>query len=633
MKLSAEDRLMLNYIASIPGEYGDTYIEDDNRADMYWSVSSVRRHSLLFYPFEKGSELLVVGDRFGALTGIACEKAASVDTVVPTKQHAEAIEHRYSCRKNLNIYVREYDDWHIDKTYPYVLINLDYTYGYNINDTYEFDRTVKPAVSCLRPDGRLLLSARGECLWTIKRLLYEFGFYYWQECDPLGNGALFVEASRIENLSKWKLTRPTPLIYDKWVRSHWIPGRGGELFDQDQEQIDKVVEVQADLLKKLVEVCEKETLMVYPMYGTLLGIVRDGGMILGDDDVDVAMPRADYDKLMQMTDRFNGKYFLQTPSSDDCFYGGYTKLRNTETTAIHPQNEWTDACEGIGIDIFPLDVSYADVDKESKKRKKIRFLQRLLYAKSYGYFREFKDMPLLKWKFYKYLGKPFDRDKMIKKLNVEMCRGDREPELWAIYCHYGNGSDSSARYLAKRSFKKTIPLLYEGVSMQVPCGWDELLRGLYGEGYCNRQGFSEGKRRHGFYDVDVPYTVYKHRFGGLKHPENIKEPVVLFGDGGVFKACLSYYKERVNIAHLVQLPGEEAMKPVMGIPVESWEQFNSLNVPKNSYRAVICSGDAREAEKILIQAGYEDYYIFWYNRDWMLYANQTQIWHEVQQLR
>ena len=624
--------MVLNYIESMTGEYGDSLLQEEPRGDLYWMMSSVRRYSFLFYPIENTADVLLIGDKFGALAGIISEKVRKVDTLVPTELHAEAVKHRYHTRDNLHIIVEQYDDWQLPQRYPYIFINLEYCDDYDITDTYEFDRLVNPAVKHLRMDGRLLLSARGDRLRTIQKLIYKSGFAYWQFCDPLGNGALFMEASRTGDLSGFLLPYPSPLNSDKWVRQHHMPLCGGEVFDQDLKLIEEVKKVQTDLLEKLVMVCKKHRLRVYPVYGTLLGIVRDGGMVPGDDDIDAALPREDYDKLLRLAGEFEGKYFLQTPFNDDCFYGGYTKLRNKETTAIHPQNEWTGACEGIGIDIFPIDAAYSDQGMEKGKWKRIRFLQRLLYAKSYGYFREFKDMKLLEWKSYKYLGKLFKRDKLIEKLYREMRKGDEEENRHAIYCHYGSDREDSARYLDMAAFRKTIPLLYEGVLLQVPSGWDGLLCGFYGKDYMKRQGFRERKLRHGFYDVDVPYTVYKKRFGGLKYPRSIREPIVLFGDGRIFKACLNYYKEKVNVIHLVQLPDEEAMQPVMGIPVERWEDFHALELPKASYRAVICSGDARFAEKILQAEGYDNYYIFWQDRNWMLYANQSQIWKDIQRL-
>ena len=203
MELPKEDRLFIAYMSSFlhGDEYGDAFLENDNRDDLYWSLGSIRRHSFSFFSVKEGTGLLLVGDKFGALTGIACEKAAYVDTVVPMEEYAIALQYRYVARTNLHIIVKEYDDWNLEKKYPYVLVNLDYSYGYTIQDPYEFDRLVGPAVKHLCEDGKLLITARGDCRWNIRRLLYQIGFCYWQDCDPLGNGALFIEASRTEHLS------------------------------------------------------------------------------------------------------------------------------------------------------------------------------------------------------------------------------------------------------------------------------------------------------------------------------------------------------------------------------------------------------------------------------------------------
>lgn len=621
---------IVNYILSSIDSDIDNSIYVATNDKLYWSLGKIRKMSLLVYDFQKYKDILIVGDELGTFIE-GYYDGAHVDYIVESKEASKVIIKR--SKGNIsNIFVEPYDDWNLDTNYECVLVNLENTNGYDWHNSYEFDRLVDPAIKHLTDDGKLLLFIRGDRLYDVERLLYYKDFKYAHYCDPLGNGAYFIEASRVDNLTEFKLERPSPLLDDKWVRKHGMPFMGGEIFDQDIERIEEVKAVQVDLLKKLVEVCKANNITVYPIYGTLLGIIRDGGMIPGDDDIDVAMSREDYNRLLKLTDAFDGKYFLQTPYNDDCFYGGYMKLRNKETTAIHPQNEWVECCEGISIDIFPLDRSYENEEKEKAKCRKIRTLQRLLFAKSYGYFKQFRDMPMLKWKFYKYLGLKINRNKMIDKLFSIMQKGNRSNCRYAIYCHYGNGAEVAARYVDISDFSSTIPLLYEGVMMQVPVGWDRLLKGFYGEGYWNRLGFNEGKRRHGFYDVNTPYIEYKRRFGGLKHPETISEPIVFFGDGSLFKSCLSYYKDRVSVAHLVLLPGEDEMSPVFGINVENWDSFMAQNIDRNTYRAVICSGNARSAEKILRKAGFDRYYIFWYERNWMLYANQTQIWKEINKI-
>lgn len=630
MRILPEEKMMLNYVKSMQGEYGDDFFENDSRENVYWNMALSRKHSVSCYSFEADKEVLIVGDIYGAITGSVCEIAYHVDMILPTKEHAEAVSHRYQNRKNLNIIIKEDVTWQLDKKYSYVIVNLDYCGEYNITDAYEYECLTVPAIAHLQQNGKLILLETDNRLYHLERLLYKHGFFYWHYCDPLRNGELLIEASRDDDLSEWNTADTCLLSDDKWVRRHGIPYRGSSRTEQDKELIDKVVPVQLELLEKLLEVCQKAKLRVYPMYGTLLGLMRDGGMIPGDDDIDVALPREDFDKLLQLSDQFETPYFLQTPFNDECFFGGYVKLRNVNTTAIHPQNYWTNACEGISIDIFPMDITYSKECREIWKCRKIRFLQRFLYAKPYGYFKEFKDMPMLEWKAYKYAGKLLDRDKLTQRLYRVMKSGDSRSNRWAIYCHYGTNAKDAVRYLDRNAFKNSFMQLYEGIPMQVPQGWDSLLRGLYGDNYTDRRGYDEYKRRHGFYDTTIPYQEYKYRFSGLKNPKGIKENIVLVGDGSLFSKCLTIYKNRVHFEYLVLLPNEKLPEEkIDGVPVLSWEHFQSLNISEKTNRIIICSGNVRSAEKVLIDAGYHEYYIYWYNREWMLYASQTQIWREA----
>ena len=70
--------------------------------------------------------------------------------------------------------------------------------------------------------------------------------------------------------------------------------------------------VQIDLLIKLDEVCKKYGLRYFADSGTLLGAARDHGFIPWDDDIDVTMLRADYEKLKEVADKeFEYPYFYQ----------------------------------------------------------------------------------------------------------------------------------------------------------------------------------------------------------------------------------------------------------------------------------------------------------------------------------
>ena len=79
------------------------------------------------------------------------------------------------------------------------------------------------------------------------------------------------------------------------------------------KEMKQVWACELDLLKKLLQVCEKYNLKCWADAGTLIGAIRDHGFIPWDDDIDVAMLREDYDKLVSIADKeFAHPYFFQT---------------------------------------------------------------------------------------------------------------------------------------------------------------------------------------------------------------------------------------------------------------------------------------------------------------------------------
>lgn len=446
--------------------------------------------------------------------------------------------------------------------------------------------------------------------------------------------AFFIEASKencVSNIRKADvLSQPeTPALHTSFICQSLTGIEKSSrildsihVLDYDQVRMGHVLEIELDLLKKLQEVCDSHGLILYAIYGTLLGCVRRAGMIPGDDDIDVALSRKDYNRLMELREEFNGKYFLQTPENDNCFFGGYLKLRNRATTAIHPQNWWVDCCEGIAIDIFPLDNTFMNLKKEKWKQKRIMHLQRLLYAKAYGFYRNFYDMPFLKWKIYKYVGKLFTRKQLADKLNAMMAEGDSVRSPYGIYAHYlGNGHQ--IKYVDRNVFRTYVEMCYMNTNVNVPAGWDRALRCWYGERYMEPLVYNEGKQRHGFYNTELPYEIYKNRFRGLFHPGPVNgEQIVLFGDGYLYDAYFENFGEDIyRPEHIVNLYKGYNLAVIHGIQIEEFEEYNLSIEHKEKVYAVICAVDVFKAERILQEAGYKNYYIYWHSREWMLLSN------------
>ena len=85
----------------------------------------------------------------------------------------------------------------------------------------------------------------------------------------------------------------------------------------------KIWAIELDILIEFDRICKKHGLKYFLMCGTLLGAIRHKGFIPWDDDIDVAMPRDDFNKLNTLQDEFKHPFFLQTPLTDKEFAHPY----------------------------------------------------------------------------------------------------------------------------------------------------------------------------------------------------------------------------------------------------------------------------------------------------------------------
>lgn len=125
--------------------------------------------------------------------------------------------------------------------------------------------------------------------------------------------------------------------------------------NNSQNSLRTMQEMLTDMLKHFHDFCSLYSLRYYVFGGTALGAARHKGFIPWDDDLDVCMPRPDYEKLMKIYSikNQNKRYVLETLNSSKEYYYSFSKIYDTETTLIEfVRNPLK---RGIYIDIFPLD--------------------------------------------------------------------------------------------------------------------------------------------------------------------------------------------------------------------------------------------------------------------------------------
>ena len=245
------------------------------------------------------------------------------------------------------------------------------------------------------------------------------------------------------------------------------------------ENRKKIWAVELDLLKKFADVCEKHDLQYFMDGGTLLGAIRHKGFIPWDDDVDVIMPRKDYNRLIEIAeDEFKDPYFFQTSLTTDGFFRTHVQIRNTSTTGfIVADAAKKDVKKGIWLDVFALDNVADGLLAKKLQKEKIQRVKTLLKRKydiestafSRAFYNVFSFETLFKYFDRKVLGAYEKKNtKWVGDLTLQW----RNRCMWPVsyydgYCY----------------------LDFENIKLRAPIFYNEVMKRQYGKKYMD---FPEG---------------------------------------------------------------------------------------------------------------------------------------------
>lgn len=230
-----------------------------------------------------------------------------------------------------------------------------------------------------------------------------------------------------------------------------------------------------DILDQFIQVCETHHLRYYLAYGTALGAVRHKGLIPWDDDIDVHMPREDYERLQTLPASVWGDMELTSWRLKKGNQYHFLKLENTNSTVIEQLDPLY--VEGVYIDIFPLDKAPLSEDKLSPLMLRVRQLQEKYYIISikhgchyHGLVNYFK----YRIRHCKYQNQPFQDD--WDKLSLAYNASDER-----YYLDYHQPEDWHYKPMPIEWFGEGSAVDFEGRKFIVPENYEAYLTHIYGD--------------------------------------------------------------------------------------------------------------------------------------------------------
>lgn len=258
--------------------------------------------------------------------------------------------------------------------------------------------------------------------------------------------------------------------------------------------LNEIKEIELDILKMFDAFCKEHNIRYFLAFGTLLGAIRYKKFIPWDDDVDVLVPREDYERLLSIF-QDNDKYCLYAFERNNKFTFPFAKLCDMTTKLVETFYPNDNVNLGVNIDIFPLD--YFDDDYEEAKKEINRISKNNTYL---GYMKVDKPRTNNPFKFViwsiiiaycKIRGSKYYIKKTNKECNKPKQKGSQYAgaKVWPIW---------GERIITPADvFAEAVEVEFEGLMFPAPIGYDAYLTCLYGD-YLPEPPKEKQKTHHSF---------------------------------------------------------------------------------------------------------------------------------------
>lgn len=279
---------------------------------------------------------------------------------------------------------------------------------------------------------------------------------------------------------------------------------------QTKEAAAEMSPIQSKLLDMLVQIhsfCDQYGIKYYAIGGTLIGAIRHRGFIPWDDDIDIGMPRPDYDKFLSICDKLSQPLKASWTGNDEGYIYPYAKVYDTSTTVIETRASLFK--RGLWIDVFPIDATYEGKLPRALHYLIIKSLKTLVFNKSGAYIPE-------RSSFWRRLRRgvvlaacsPFSKQFLSSVLDRSLRMVNYQD---AAYVGNFLGRWGNKETVTSTVFSERILLSFEKNPVYAPIGYDKYLRNIYGD-YMALPPIEKRGSEHYIHSIDLD-TSYLERIG------------------------------------------------------------------------------------------------------------------------
>ena len=232
--------------------------------------------------------------------------------------------------------------------------------------------------------------------------------------------------------------------------------------------------IMLSILKDIAQFCDTNDIKYFLSSGTLIGAIRHQGYIPWDDDIDIEMPRPDYDRFIELY-KANGNYAICTPSEPGSFFV-YTKVYDKRTLKIESGIDYTRFKPlGIDVDIFPIDgqpPAHQNVLFRKQVDRRVTYFSFFTSCICAAENKKFKSR--IKIFVSRLIGKAFFYNLYAKSARSYDFNSYSMVGFISPYSKYLNRH-------RKEVFQDRVKVPFEDGEYWAPIGYDEYLQNLYGD--------------------------------------------------------------------------------------------------------------------------------------------------------